>query len=122
MMKVTRKELGRKAERAAKNYLEQSGFRVECINWRCKRGELDLIAWEGNTLVFVEVRSRSTLGQRFGTALEAVDHRKQRQVRQVAALFLQTLKRPFTSLRFDVIAVEFHEGEHAEITHIRNAF
>ncbi|WP_282201459.1 YraN family protein [Collibacillus ludicampi] len=121
-MKVRRKELGRKAEKAAKNYLEQCGFHVEFVNWRCQQGELDLIAWEGNTLVFVEVRSRSTAGQRFGTALEAVDQRKQRQVRHVAAMFLQTLKRPFTSLRFDVIAVEFHEGEHAEITHIRNAF
>lgn len=121
-MKSKRKELGRKGEEAARRYLEQQGMRVECSNWRCKFGELDLIAWENTTLVFVEVRSRSPWGERFGGAIEAVDRRKQRKVKQVASCFLQFCKQPHSFLRFDVVAVDFDENNQVEITHIRNAF
>jgi putative endonuclease len=121
-MRDRRKERGRRAEEAAKRYLEQAGFRVVCANWRCRQGELDLVAWEGKTLVFIEVRSRTHRGMRMGTAMEAVDKRKQQQVRHVATLFLQRLKMQARTFRFDVVAVHFREDGQMEITHLRNAF
>ncbi|WP_373229612.1 YraN family protein [Cohnella sp.] len=113
---------GRAGEEAAAAHLEQLGYRLVVRNWRCPTGEIDLIAEDNTTLVFVEVRSR-TNPTRFGSAVEAVTPRKCRQVRELATFYLKQRKGPPTSIRFDVIAVTFlREGIVAEIRHLQGAF
>ncbi|MFC4598913.1 YraN family protein [Cohnella hongkongensis] len=117
-----RAAVGRAGEEAAAAYLAEAGLVVERRNWRCRSGELDMIARDGETLVFVEVRSR-TSPSRFGSAIEAVTPRKCRQVRELAAIYLRTRGASANSARFDVVAVTFREdGSVADIRHIRNAF
>jgi len=110
-------------ESAAADYLVNLGYRMIARNWRCRIGEIDLIADDGGTLVFVEVRAR-TNPTRFGTALEAVTPLKQRQVREVAAYYLAQLKSASpSSIRCDVVAVTFRvDGSIAELRHIPGAF
>lgn len=118
-----RRETGKLGEAAAVAWLESKGYRIIARNWRCRSGELDLIAEQSGTLVIVEVRTRRPTGTH-GTAKEAVDARKQRQVRETAQYYLYATKRFDAKLRFDVIAVELPEhGENAiRIEHIEHAF
>ncbi len=117
-----RAEVGRAGEDVAANHLRQLGYAVEECNWRCRFGELDLIARDGETLVFVEVRSR-TNPTRYGSAVEAVTPRKCRQVREVATVYLKQRKGAPLSVRFDVVAVTFlRDGAPPEIIHIPGAF
>ncbi|WP_027084281.1 YraN family protein [Cohnella panacarvi] len=114
---------GRMGEQAAADYLANLGYRIVARNWRCRIGEIDLIAEDGGTLVFVEVRAR-TNPTKFGTALEAVTPLKQRQVREVAAYYLAQRKSASPpSVRCDVVAVTFRlDGTIAELRHIPGAF
>ncbi|MBJ6363360.1 YraN family protein [Paenibacillus sp. GCM10012307] len=105
--RVSRNEVGQIGEKAAADYLERHGWRIVERNWRCRSGEIDLIAIPPepeHTLVFVEVRTRRASGQ-FGTAVESVDYRKQRQVRAVAQVYLHRHGGAELALRFDVAAV-----------------
>ena len=113
---------GRAGEEAAARHLAQAGYRVLERNWRCRAGEIDLIADDAGTLVFVEVRSR-TNPTRYGTAIEAVDARKQRKVRAVAAYYLARHASGSRPVRCDVVAVTFRaDGSIAELQHIQGAF
>jgi putative endonuclease len=117
-----RKATGRAGEEAAAAHLEQLGYRLVIRNWRCPAGEIDLIAEDGSTLVFIEVRSR-TNPTRYGSAVEAITPRKCRQVRELAAFYLKQRNSPSISLRFDVVAVTFlRDGAVAEIKHLQGAF
>ena len=96
-------EVGHAGEDRATAALVRAGYRIVERNVRFKLGELDVVAYDGDTLVFVEVRSRAD--DRFGSALYAVPHAKQRQVARVAAAYL-ALRRPvFRGCRFDVVAI-----------------
>jgi putative endonuclease len=102
-----RQRLGRAAEQTAAAYLEGSGYRILARNVRVGRGELDIIARRGSTLVFVEVKARR--GGGCGTPEEAVTFWKQRQVARLAALWLLSrpgLQRAVGEVRFDVVAVD----------------
>ncbi len=79
------------------------GFRIAARNWRCPAGELDLVLCRGSLVVICEVKARR--GLEFGGGYEAVGWRKQRKVRQLAELFLQTWEEPFVAVRFDVASV-----------------
>ncbi|MFD0671762.1 YraN family protein [Cohnella sp. GCM10027633] len=120
---VDRAAVGRMGEAAAADYLTRLGYRMLERNWRCRFGEIDLIADDGGTLVFVEVRSR-TNPTRFGTAIEAITDRKRRQVREVAAYYL--MKRQAgkdTSVRCDAVAVTFRsDGTVSDLKHVPGAF
>jgi putative endonuclease len=118
-----RRQTGRIGEDAAATFLERRGYRIVARNWRCRSGELDIVAEQGDALVFVEVRTRRPTGT-FGTAKESVDYRKQRQVREVAQVYLGQTKRYEAKLRFDVIAVELSAEAEADpaIEHIEHAF
>jgi len=109
-----RRTQGQRAEDRATHHLRELGYRIVDRNVRCGVGELDIIARDGATLVFVEVRSRQSA--RFGTALEAVSPAKRRQVARVAAAYLASHGGD-TLCRFDVIGVT---GD--ELIHIRDAF
>lgn len=94
---------GRAGEDAAARFLESLGYRILQRNLRGPGAEIDLVAREGDTLVFVEVKART--GRRFGSALSAVDARKRARIRALAGDFLQFL--PATAkVRFDVVTLE----------------
>ncbi|MGN6109470.1 MAG: YraN family protein [Kofleriaceae bacterium] len=95
--------LGARAEEAAARLLLDRGYRIVERNYRCASGELDLVARDGDVLVFVEVRSRAD-GEH-GEAAEMIDRRKQRQVSRVAAHYLAARCPAFEQARFDVVAI-----------------
>lgn len=108
-------KVGGEKERLACDYLLGEGLRLLERNYRCRRGEIDLVMRDAGTLVFVEVRFRAST--RFGTPAETVDIHKQRRLAATAAHYLQ--RQPTTlPCRFDVIAVS---GAN-KIDWIRNAF
>jgi len=90
-------------EAAAAAYLQQLGFHIVTRNLRSPDGEIDIVARDGETVVFIEVKARTS--RRFGTALGAVDQRKRARMRAVAADFLQFME-PSAKARFDVLAIE----------------
>ncbi len=96
-------ETGASAEQAASAELLRSGYRIVERNFRCDAGELDIIARDGEVLVFVEVRSRAN--PEHGHAAEMVTPRKQRQVARVAAHYLQIRRPELDECRFDVVAI-----------------
>lgn len=113
---------GRWGEDQASLYLQQAGYRIIARNWRCRSGEIDIIACDADVLVFVEVRTRS--GPDFGTPEESVDQRKQRKVRHVSDVYLyMNSEAAYDEIRFDVIAVYAdRDYQHADIHHIKDAF
>ncbi|MCG7382579.1 YraN family protein [Paenibacillus sp. ACRRY] len=120
--KLTRQQKGRLGEEAACRWLREQGYQIIEQNWRCRRGEIDIIASHGDLLVFVEVRSRSGAGN-YGTPQESVDIRKMQQVRSTAAVYLQKFREKELQIRFDVAAVILDAaGQIVTIEHIENAF
>lgn len=106
---------GRASEERAAGELARRGYRIVAKNYRCKVGEIDLVARDGDTLVFVEVRSRAS-GAR-GDALATVDRRKQQRIARVAEHYLAAEKPTFAGCRFDVVGIT---GD--EVTVVRDAF
>lgn len=122
--KLTRQQKGKLGEQAACRWLQEHDYEIVAQNWRCRSGEIDIVATFEGLVIFVEVRSRSGAG-RYGTPQESVDFRKVQQVRSTAAVYMQrsgelNLNR---QIRFDVIAVmQDAIGETVSIEHIVNAF
>ena len=114
-----RKVLGADGERAAEEILRRQRYRIVERNYRCPVGEVDLIALDGKTVVFIEVKTRRGAG--FGSPLEAVDDRKQRQVSRAAQYFLSVHRLHDRAARFDVVGVRWEDGRPmCEL--VRNAF
>jgi len=111
---------GQAGEDFAVRWLEQHGFRVENRNWRKRTGELDVIAWEGSTLVFIEVKTRR--GAAFGSGAEAVDARKQARMLKAATAFLQRFGARPPACRFDVVVVDATGAGEPGISHLPDAF
>ncbi|UZS61637.1 YraN family protein [Pseudomonas syringae] len=121
MQRSTRQQAGREAEAFALQFLQQQGLRLIEQNWLCKRGELDLVMLDGDTVVFVEVRYRRHSG--WGGAMESVDFRKQGKLVTAAQLFLQQATAWANHpCRFDVIAIEGEPGKAAPLNWIKSAF
>lgn len=102
-----RQSFGHFGEQCAADWYEQAGFAIVARNWRCPRGEIDLIAAKDGVVAFVEVKARSS--SRFGSGAEAVDWRKQRKVRAIATTWLEQRSSTdgyFVDLRFDVVDVD----------------
>src|ERR1043166_6049319 len=100
-----RGELGRRGEAMAEEFLRARRYTIVARNYRCRAGEIDLVALDGEVLVFVEVRSRR--GANAGTPLESVVGRKQLQVARVARHFLAARGWHERDARFDVIGIRF---------------
>lgn len=113
-----RKQTGRRGEDIAALFLTGKGYRIIERNWRCPVGELDLIAQDQDTLVFVEVRSRS--GARFGLAEESITPAKQARLVELAQTYVQEKALAAQRLRIDVVAVQLGRGL-PQINHIENA-
>ena len=118
---------GRRGERAAFFYLRRKGFIVVARGWRSGivRGDLDLIAWDGDTLCFVEVKTRTT--RAVATAEASVDEDKRRALRRLARHYLRQLPerdRGATEVpvRFDILSIYFEEGKPPAFDHFRGAF
>jgi len=109
---------GRAAEQAACDFLLNQGLTLHSRNYRCRGGELDLIMEEDSTLVFVEVRYRSS--HRFGGAAASVDAYKQQKLLHAAQAFLGEYRLNNRPCRFDVITVSPQNGE-LELEWIQNA-
>ena len=95
--------VGADAEARAIALLVGKGYRIVERNFRCRSGELDVIAYDGDVLCFIEVRSRANAAH--GSAAEMVDRKKQRQVSRVALSFISLRNPSFQRSRFDVVAI-----------------
>lgn len=112
--------LGAHGEELAAQHLAGQGIEIVERNWRSRSGEIDLVATEGDYLVFVEVKTRSGLG--YGSPADAVTVAKQRRIRLLAIEWLGASRRPWAKVRFDVVAVLLERGRQPRIDHIRDAF
>jgi putative endonuclease len=118
MTTLTRAEIGALGEQLATDHLTGLGLRILARNWRCRYGELDVIAADPttNTVVFVEVKTRT--GDGFGGLAHAVTERKARRLRRLAALWLATQERRWAAVRIDVIGVRIGRRRTPEISHL----
>jgi putative endonuclease len=116
----TTSELGVHGERIAVAFLTGRGLRVLDRNWRCREGELDIVARDGDALVFCEVKTRRGVG--FGHPVEAVTAPKQRRLRALAQRWLAAHDEHAPELRFDVVGVLVRPGRPAMVTHLPAAF
>jgi len=114
----TRAAKGQQAECAACDYLLAQGLTLVEKNYRCRRGEIDLVMRHRDTLVFVEVRYRKN--HDFGGASESITRKKQEKIQTTALHYLQKLK-PDINARFDVIAIT-GSGKQQQFEWIQNAF
>ena len=111
--------VGRRGEDLAAAYLERQGLRIVERNFRCKGGEIDIIARDGSTVVFVEVKTRRNLN--YGPPQLAITPFKQRQISKAALTWLLRQRQPDAPARFDVVAILLADHTY-EVDHIRNAF
>ncbi len=116
-----RQALGRYGEQLAVEHLQGAGMQVLDRNWRCRDGEIDVVARDGTTVVFVEVKARSGTG--FGEPAEAVTLSKARRLRRLACRWLDENRPPEAAeLRFDVVSVVRRRGYAPELVHLQGAF
>ena len=115
-----RLELGRRGEEAAYFYLRRHGFTVVARDWRSgkARGDLDLVAWENDTLCFIEVKTRSS--RLVASAESAVDDEKTRVLRRLARQYLRAMPKAPDQVRFDVLSIYFEPQPDFEL--VRGAF
>lgn len=113
-------KLGMLGEKIAQNYLHKKKFRIVKKGFRLYRGEIDLIAYDKETLVFVEVKTRSP--EALGLPEESVNIRKQRQIRKIAECYLALNNLDEVECRFDVISLVFDEKGAHSLTHYKDAF
>jgi len=114
-----RLELGKLGEALAYKRLKRLGYKKIIRNYRCPLGEMDLIATDGDTLVFIETKTRR--GRSIGYAKEAVNARKKHQLSKVALFYMKSNNCCEAKARFDVIAVSLLQGK-PQIEVIKNAF
>jgi putative endonuclease len=114
-----RKKTGNEGEADARMFLEQKGFRIVERNWRCGRGEIDLIAKDGDVLVFIEVKTKKHGS--CGEPEDWISKRKQNQIGRLALGYLQKKNLADVECRFDVVTVD-RTGSSPVINHIEDAF
>ncbi len=102
----------------ARDYLERQGYRIIACNHRCEGGEVDIVAWQGEVLCFVEVRARTNVD--YGEPLETIDARKRSRIARAARDFLQSWRGAWPEMRFDAVGIVL--GEPPEITLVQDAF
>lgn len=118
---LDRKQLGRKGEDIASAYLVKKGFKILHKNYRCFLGELDIVAQKGSTIIFTEVKTRST--KAFGYPEESVNRIKRKKIIRLAEYYLNTYKIRNVDCRFDVFSIFWNEtGKCENMVHIPNAF
>jgi putative endonuclease len=117
---ANRRQLGQWGESVAAHHLEGLGYKIVARNWRCARGEFDLVAEAGDILVFVEVKTRR--GRALGTPEEGVTPAKGRKLLELAQIYLYQHNLADIEWRIDVVAVELDPGgKLLRCDHIPNA-
>jgi putative endonuclease len=111
--------VGKAGEEVAIQYLRQKGYQVLERNYRCRFGEIDLIARDGSTLAFIEVKTRRS--QRFGPAAAAVTLEKQRHLLKASQVYLTRNRKAHELCRFDVVTIEL-DADKLHIELIKDAF
>ena len=114
-----RTRFGLAGEELAADVLRRAGYQIVDRNYRCRAGEVDLVAMRRSTIVFCEVKTR--VDDRYGVPSEAVHRSKQGRLRKVAAHWLSERKPGAVEIRFDVVSVIVRDGR-PEVTHIPDAF
>jgi putative endonuclease len=110
--------LGKEGEGIAADFLLNRGYSILGKNFRTVFGEIDIVAQDSGTVVFVEVKTRTDIA--FGYPFEAVNFKKREKIRKTALCFLKKLKKSVPA-RFDVLSIYFENGK-AKIDHIKDAF
>ncbi len=110
--------LGKRGEALAVDYLTEKGYKILDVNWRHERDEIDIVALDGEMLVIVEVKTRST--DYFGDPADAVDYRKEQFLIRATEAYLDEKDLDLES-RFDIVSIIL-KGEKARINHIEDAF
>jgi putative endonuclease len=100
---LQRRQLGRSGEDAAAAWYEHDGYEVVARNWSCRQGEIDLIVRKARTVVFCEVKTRTSTA--FGAPVEAITREKRDRLRRLAARWLADQLSPVREIRFDVVSV-----------------
>jgi putative endonuclease len=118
-MQNKHQKFGEKSENLAVWYLKQNGYKIIEQNYRNRMGEIDIIARDKKTIVFVEVKSRKSI--RYGSPKQAVTPKKQRTISMVALSYLKTTKQTDAKARFDVVAITSNRDE-PQIEIVKNAF
>ena len=113
---------GRRGELAAFFYLRRQGYIIVARGWRSSRlrGDIDLIAWDEDTLCFIEVKTRTT--RDVATAEAAVDEDKRRTLRRLARNYMRQLPQKDAAARFDILSIYFEKEKTAEFELFRGAF
>jgi len=106
---MKRKELGALGEKLAADFLKREGYHIVQTNFRCRQGEIDIVAKKDGWLVFVEVRTRK--GNGFGTPEESITLTKRERLISLASIYLQTHHRLPASWRIDVVVIELDAFE-----------
>ena len=114
-----RRHTGQSGESLAVEFLKKNGYKIIEQNYRCKLGEIDIIAREGLVIAFIEVKARRT--DKFGGPKWAVTAKKQRKLSQLALNYLKKTKQMGNKARFDVVAIRFLR-ENPDVEIIKNAF
>lgn len=119
-----RRAVGAAGEAAAIAHLLREGYLVLDSNWRCRLGELDIVAAKDGAVAFVEVRARSEGSlDSFGAPLESIDARKQAKLRRLAEAYIQRMRTAPGQVRFDCIAVVLDRTGHVvSLQHMKDAF
>jgi putative endonuclease len=121
VVRESKKQVGLRGEDLACSELERQGMQILERNWRCRLGEIDIVAAEfganGLTLIFCEVKCRSGLG--FGHPLEAITCTKMRTLRQLAAVWMREHRIKASTIRLDAIGVVLAPGADPSIRHVR---
>jgi putative endonuclease len=108
--------LGVQGEQLAVNYLNERGYQILARNWRVARGELDIIAADGDTIVAVEVKTRSGVG--FGNPLEAITLQKTQRLRRLLLSWVRAEQPRARDIRIDAIGITLRQGERPRIDHL----
>lgn len=119
-MTRTTDAIGAYGERVAALALIGAGMAILDRNWRCSSGELDIVALDGTTIVFCEVKTRRGAG--FGAPVEAIGYTKMRRLRALASLWLAAHPHTRGEVRFDVVSVWPQPSGPATVEHLRGAF
>ena len=121
-LNLSNKAFGDIGEDIAESFLREKGYRIITRNFRCRQGEIDIIAADKDkkVIVFIEVKTRSS--DLFGLPEEAVTPAKQRRITKAASYYQLKHKSPAYSYRADIVAILQASAKEPEITHIINAF
>lgn len=118
-------DLGSQGEEHAAQYLANAGYRIVARNWRCPQGEIDLVTSNGDEIVFVEVKTRSSL--RFGHPFEAISVAKLARLRRLAAAWCESANETpgrlrASRIRIDVVGIIAAPGQAPVVEHLKGVF